>query len=374
MKVKIGSTLAADEKKAVQELGDALYQLPLEGGIFFCSSRYDLDRLGAELKNRFSCPLVGCTTAGEISPLGYQEGGIVGVSFSSAHLKMNSYLIRPLSEFTLRDAQVLGGKIGSEVSPAKEFAKERLFGFVLMDGLSVNQEQALAWLYHACEGIPLVGGSAADDFRFAETKVYWDGAFVSDAALFTVVATTLPFHTFKTQHFVPTDKKLVITAARPEKRTVSEINAEPAAEEYARTIGVAPEELNPTVFSQYPLTIRIGDEWYVRSIQKANEDGSLSFFCAIDTGLVLTLARGADFLTNLAGALRQAMAAVPHPGLILGCDCGLRKLEILETEIQKDVERVLEGTPFVGFSTYGEQFNAIHVNHTLTGIVIGERP
>ena len=62
---------------------------------------------------------------------------------------------------------------------------------------------------------------------------------------------------------------------------------------------------------------------------------------------------------------------VPNPQLIIGCDCILRKLEIIETGIQKDVEQLLRDIDFVGFSTYGEQFNAIHVNQTFSGVVIG---
>ena len=47
------------------------------------------------------------------------------------------------------------------------------------------------------------------------------------------------------------------------------------------------------VFATHPLVVRLGGAEYVRSIQKANPDGSLSFYCAIDEGLVLTLSRGA---------------------------------------------------------------------------------
>ena len=42
--------------------------------------------------------------------------------------------------------------------------------------------------------------------------------------------------------------------------------------------------------------VRLGGAEYVRSIQKANPDGSLSFYCAIDEGLVLTLSEGRDLL------------------------------------------------------------------------------
>jgi len=38
---------------------------------------------------------------------------------------------------------------------------------------------------------------------------------------------------------------------------------------------------------------------FVRSIQAANPDGSLTLFCAIEEGLVLRVARGANLVQNL---------------------------------------------------------------------------
>ena len=45
--------------------------------------------------------------------------------------------------------------------------------------------------------------------------------------------------------------------------------------------------------------LNIGGNWYIRSIAKVNEDFSLTFFCAIDSGLVLTIAKGNDIIQNL---------------------------------------------------------------------------
>ena len=35
------------------------------------------------------------------------------------------------------------------------------------------------------------------------------------------------------------------------------------------------------------------------------------------------------------------------------------------------MERELNKINFLGFSTFGEQYNAIHINQTLTGVVFG---
>ena len=59
------------------------------------------------------------------------------------------------------------------------------------------------------------------------------------------------------------------------------------------------------------------------------------------------------------------------PLLTMGCDCILRSLETQRDELREQVADVLERFETVGFATYGEQFNALHVNQTFTGVMIG---
>jgi hypothetical protein len=111
---------------------------------------------------------------------------------------------------------------------------------------------------------------------------------------------------------------------------------------------------------------------YVRSIQKANSDGSLTFFCAIEEGVVLRVGHGADLVENLEHAFADIHAAIGTPQLVLGCDCVLRKLEIVQDGLVDRVEAVCRDNNFIGFASYGEQYRGVHVNQTLTGIAIGE--
>ena len=369
--IKIGATILPDGKEAVADLLEKIGQPDMHSVLFFCSSLYDLDKLGLELKQQFPCLLVGCTTAGEISPNGYQEGGIVGISFSTHDLKLHSHTITPLNPFTLMDAQKIADSVRKELVFSEKLEKEKMFGVLLIDGLSILEEQVTSYIHSQFEGISMVGGSAGDDLQFKETKVYFDGKFLSNSATLALFETTLPFTVFKTQHFKPTKQKMVITEADPLQRVVSEINAEPAAQEYARILGIPITDLSPAIFSKHPLMIRIADNWQVRSIQKMNEDESLSFYCAIETGLVLTLSEGVDIISNLKSELNELTQSVPNPQLIIGFDCISRKLEIMEKGLAKEIVELLKDTNFVGFNTYGEQFNSVHVNQTLTGVIIG---
>ena len=151
-----------------------------------------------------------------------------------------------------------------------------------------------------------------------------------------------------------------------------EINGRPAAREFARLIDLKITELTPMIFATHPVVVRIGGQYFVRSIAKVNADESLTFFCAIDEGIVLTIAKGVDMVENLQQAFDQVRAAVGPPQLVLGCDCILRRMESEREGIKEKIGRIFSDNNVIGFATYGEQFNSMHVNQTFTGVAIGE--
>lgn len=369
--VKRGSSTNTDARAAVTELAGQIRQPGMSGAIFFCSSRYDLAELASAMAEEFDCPVAGCTTSGEIAPDGYCQHSLVGAGIASAEMKLYPRLLKPISAFGLEQARDLASGLKGQLTFADGFNSKNMFGLLLIDGMSMSEEQVVASLYHSFERVPLLGGSAGDDLDFKKTHVYFDGAFHEDAAVFTLFETTLPFTVFKTQHFEPTGAKLVITESDPPRRVVSEINGGPAAEEYARAVGLEIDELTPMIFSTHPVMLKIGGEYYVRSIQKVNPDGSLTFYCAIDNGLVLTVAEGVDLVANLEEQVAKLRGELGGINLIIGNDCILRRLEIFDKALQHRVQNVLAPCNFVGFSTYGEQYNAVHVNQTLTGVAIG---
>lgn len=371
--VKRGASVSPDPMQAVQEVHRAIHQADACLVILFVSSKYDLNALEDALKDVFPCPAIGCTTAGEItSNAGYMAGGLVGVSLASPELFVHPKLISPLSSFGLTEGEGLSRALRAELKLGGDFDPRKMFSLLLVDGLSMLEEQVVATLHRALSGLHLIGGSAGDDLSFQKTHVYFEGRFHTNAAVLSLFETSLPFVTFQTQHFEPTDSRLVITESDCASRTVTEINGGPAASEYAKAVGLEIAELNPQIFAAHPVMLRIGGQYYVRSIQKVNPDGSLTFFCAIDDGLVLTVGRGRQLVESLAESLATLREQLPTLKLILGCDCILRRLELQQKGLTEAAGQVLKDVDFVGFSTYGEQFNGIHVNQTLTGVALGE--
>lgn len=364
---------ATDARLAAREFHAGVMQPDTELVVFFCSSEYELDVLGGELRWLFGpVPVVGCTTAGEIGPAGYRERTLSGVSFPAGACTAVSGLLGDLQDFTMaRGHDFAQSLLQSLELRAPKADAANSFGFLLIDGLSIREEPVTRTLQTTLGDITLFGGSAGDDLKFAKTWVYHDGAFHSDAALMVLMATAFPFRIFKTQHFSSLDERLVVTEADTEHRLVKEINGLPAAQEYARLVGVEVEALEPGNFAAAPVVVLIDGTDYVRSIQKALPDGSLSFYCAIDEGLVLRVARGVDLVANLDKALAGIREELGEPQMVLACDCVLRNLEVSRNGTKPAVEAILQRNKAVGFSTYGEQYGGVHVNQTLTGIAFG---
>ncbi len=365
---KTSLTEVKDVSKAVDEISQQLSQNDLKAVLLFVSVDYDLDSLATSLSKSFSVPVFGCTTAGHIGPGGYRKRGLQVTGFYGSSVSVRVEVIQPLEK-----CQALVSDLGKKIEPIPLNSDMRRFGLLLVDGLSHMEERLTASLHHCFPDIPLIGGSAGDDLSFSKTFVFANGRFMTNSALLALFETDSPFAAFKFQHFVPTETMLVVTDALVEKRTVKEFNGEPAAQVYAQHLGLSVEELSPEIYSSFPVMLKLGTDYYVRSIQQCNDDMSLTFYCAIAEGIVLRLGKAVSPLETAEKAFADIQQLVPNTGLILGCDCILRRLEFENTSLSKQVGDLLTKNNVVGFSTYGEQFNALHMNQTFTGLAIGER-
>ncbi|MEM1448722.1 MAG: nitric oxide-sensing protein NosP [Planctomycetota bacterium] len=371
--VRRAATSARDPRTAASELAAALQPDSRELVVFFASPDYDPSALAPAIAEAFEgTRVIGCTTAGEFGPCGYREGSLSGFALDRDAFDVELVRLDGLKDMELHAGTgAMRSAIERMEGRGLSVDAEHCFAFMLVHGLSMREEALVSSLYVAMDGISLFGGSAGDNLDFGETLVFHGDRFVENAAVVALIRTKLPFEVFRTQHFDETEARMVITEADPLTRFVTEINGEPAADEYARAVGLELGELTPQVFATYPVLLRVGGETYVRSIAKVNDDGSLSFFCAIEPGTVLTVAKGGDLVATLETQLEEVRSRVGPPLLTIGCDCILRSLETQRDELREQVADVLERFETVGFATYGEQFNAMHVNQTFTGVMIG---
>ena len=363
---------ATDVEQVAQELARQLLHPYLGFVLFFCSAEYHLPDLAQALARSFGgIRLVGCTSAGEITPQGYGRNCVTAVGFDHRHFSIAAELIGEMEHFSLIDAQQMVERLASGCrSNALAPIKGHSFALTLLDGLSSREEMVLAALSAALGDIPHFGGSAGDDNYLTHTHVYFEGQFHSGAAVVVLINTWLEFEVFTTHHILPRQEKLVVTGADSASRRVYELNAEPAAEEYARHIGVPVSALDYRVFAAHPLAVRINDQYYVRAVQQVHPDLSLSFYCAVENGIVLTAMDPGPLLHNLQDLFDGLQARLGDLLLTIGCDCFLRRLELEGRDGLEQIGQFLREHRVMGFNTYGEQFNGMHINQTFTGVAI----
>jgi hypothetical protein len=339
--------------------------------VLFVTEPYPRAALAVELGRAWGQRLIGCTSAGNIGPNGFESAPVLAVALQGRDLAAHTLVIEPLSDLPRALERAL---------PALERALQTeawrdAFGLLLIDGLPMMEEPVAASLKSLLGGIPLIGGSAGGNPAAASTRteVLADGAFSADRATLTLVSTPVPFRVFRLHHYEAQETILVITAASPDRRLVHEINGQPAAAAIADAIGVEVAELGSDLFSMNPLVLRAGGESWVRSIAAPLPDGSLQFFAAIDTGAVLRPGRamGAESI------LRQRLESIRQDlgGSITGLfvlDCLLRRIEFSRSGTGDAIERALVEYPVAGFNTYGEQFDDFHMNQTMVGVAFGD--
>ena len=102
-----------------------------------------------------------------------------------------------------------------------------------------------------------------------------------------------------------------------------------------------------------------------------NPDGSLTFYCAIDSGVVLTVGQPLDRLSQLETLFDQIDSDVGGIDHVIAFDCVLNRIDAESRQLSGAVSQLYSRRGVVGFNTYGEQFRAAHINQTLSGLAIG---
>jgi hypothetical protein len=360
-------------RQMVSTIFDSFAGAKSELVMLFCSPQFHIAEVAAAVgAYGLDARVVGCTTAGEITPRGHRHDSIVGVSFDAEHFAASVKPIEHLVDFEI----AAGFAAARALLVEQELVQQRLdtphtFAMLINDSLAMREEAIVSAFGAALGHVPLVGGSAGTSPTVREPNMFLDGRVLENAALMLLISTDLDFRVFQTQHFKPLDQKVVVTKADPANRMVLEINAEPAAREYARLLGLQRDELTPQVFAAHPLVVRAGGRHYARAIQQVNEDDSLHFFCAIDEGIVLSIAESGNLVADLESLFVRLNHDLGPVEAVLGFDCILRYIEMEQGQMLGDIQRLLAANTVIGFNTYGEQFGTMHMSQTFTGIAFG---
>jgi PAS domain S-box-containing protein len=373
---------------------------PLSAVLVFASVHYDLEELLRGIHSVVGeTLLLGTTTAGEICD-GPQQESVVVVALASPYLKLRVGVGEGVSQDwrgALSQALSAPGIrpffSGGEDAIWPELARHGKSAFALLFSPG-NTRHADSRSYEILEELkrlsggqlPIFGGSSADDWRMEANYVLWGEHANPDSLLVAVFETQLCFGTALAHGFRPGPRQATVTRARGHE--VLELDSQPAAEVYARMLGMPQEELEGK-----HLTLTTGqpagspDPYGQHSINVASyftPQGGVRFSQPALEGTTLTIMEVDEGSLIAAGqeALRKALlrGQVGDPALVLVFSCALRT-RILGERMGEEItgmRDMVPGVPLVGFYSFGEQGLADdgvnrHNNEVITTLVLGRK-
>jgi hypothetical protein len=364
MSIKTAYSTESNPESAVARLKEELGDLDPKLVLYFASSVYDPGDISREMNEAFpGADTFGCTTAGEIVTGKMLKGSVVAMGMDEEVVAdMNLQIV---------------GDIDGEPDVAKAFAGfERHFlenpetmsihsyvGIILVDGLKMAEERIMDSIGDLTN-VFFIGASAGDDLKFSQTHVFANGKAYTNAALLALIKPKRGFDFLKTQSFRPRETKLTATKVREMERMVVEFNGKPAALAYAEAVGAESVETASDYFMTNPVGLYIGDEPYVRSPQRI-QDQNMIFYCNVLDGMELSVLEATDIVMDTKQALEEKLKSMSHVSGIVNFHCILRTLELEQKGMMESYGNIFSDIPTVGFSTYGEEFIG-HINQTST--------
>ncbi len=345
--------------------------------LFFADPKHDFAKIAEEVQQRFpDAVTAGCTTMGEIGPLGLTRGAVVGLALGSP-CRAAAVCVPDLGKLRFEDGPRLladlAAQLGHELGG---ISASRHVLLTLTDGLSGMEEILVASIGACLPTVPLVGGSAGDGTRFQQTLVAMNGRARQGAAVVLLLEPGVPFHAFQMHHYRPGSGRVVVTRAEPKRRIVSGLNGRPAATVLSELFGVPVEVLArggaPEV-QRYGIQLgfHVGDTYYMRSIMTLQGD-DLLLGGAVEEGSILSVMHAGDIVEATREGVAEAQRVLQgEPAVMLAFNCGGRLLEAENRGVLSEFSRAICPFPCVGFTTYGEQFGSMQVNHTLTALLLG---
>ena len=273
---RVGATDSPDPMKAAEILFETIHQEDSALTVVFCSTEYDLEEMNKALVSTFGdTPLIGCTSAGEITPDGYKHGTLTGFSFPGAGFTAVSAKIDSLTDFEISSGlQMTKDLIADLEAKQPKIGPGDTFAFLMIDGLSCSEEPIVSSIYSALEDIPLFGGSAGDGLNFNRTFVFHEGAFHTNSAVLTLVRTHNPFKVFKTNHLTATGKKMRLTKPDPKPPPVPKSTPNPADHKHPPLKGLAKNRRPPRSTAPTPGAVKVAGRHNRRTTKHSTRHGA----------------------------------------------------------------------------------------------------
>lgn len=327
--------------------------------LVFASMVHDFDRLLAGIRSvTGETPLIGCSTAGEISS---DAAGTLGVSITILGGSFDIEVVASPIDNDLFAAASRAAECGEAVVD-----REHRVLLMLSDGLAGDQQEVVRGAY-ATLGVtvPLVGGCAGDDLAMTRTYQFLNGEVLQDSIVAASIASDAPLGIGARHGWRSVGEAMVVTQSLGP--IVSELDGTAALDAYGTRLNLGPEILkNSGAFTDFALTHPLGIQHHgleeVRFVTGADVvDGSIFCNAEIPQGGLVWIMEGDhdSVLAGTAESIQDALAPLDgaDPIGILAFDCVARRKVLGDDKLQQELGLIAggaNGAPVSGFYTYGE--------------------
>lgn len=329
----------------------------------FSSIRYDHKKLLKGIRDVIKdSPLVGCTTGGEITSEGPQNGSVVVSAIKSKGAKIVIGKVEKISKNLRKSGEDFGSNLTKDIPPEMGGT---IFAFP--DGLSGNMTELVRGIYDSIHPtIDLVGGGAGDEWNFERTYQFFNDSVLTDSIVGVYINTDIQCGYGVRHGFYPVGEPFLVTKAKG--NILYELNQKPALDAYLEYFGLSKDEKGKEKLGAmkeanfYPLGVPIWrEEYQIVHLNYKNINGSITCANEIPENSIVRIMKTTkeDLLNATRLAVNQAISMIKGKN-IRACfifDCVSRPLLLEESTADeiKIVRDILgDKVPIAGFYTYGE--------------------
>ncbi len=310
-------------------------------------------------------PMVGGTTAGEISTSGFSTESVVIMALSSDVLGFVTGIGLNMRQDETACGVALAEDLGNKIP-----TKEALSLLIFPDGMGGDGVKVIEGLHSVMgAGFEIVGGYLGDGEDFGTTYQYYDGNVYTDSIPGLLVRGKESFRTGigVRSGFESIGNRFWCTES--EGNVVKKFDNAAALDLYTEFLGEERSQRLPGVCLEYPFglideKVSIGGKEYFQlrcGLAVDHEKKTITLAASIPEGgaITLTTASRGDIINGAEMAAAQAKESLEGatPKAILMFSCVGRKL-VLGRRTREEVaavKKVLgEDVPLIGFYTYGE--------------------
>lgn len=356
--------------------------------IVFSSSKFDQKEMLSGVKEvSKDVPLIGCSTAGEITSAGAAEGSVAVMAIQSDSV-----------DFTIgKGGDLKTGVREAGVQLAKDItgrAKDKVNCLLMLtDVLNGNGAEVVRGIQDILGSDALiVGGAAGDDFSFKQTFEYYNDDISSSTVVGVGLSGNVGIGIGVRHGWVSIG--MPMKATKSEGAVLKELDGRPAVSIYEDYFGKKAEELREEPLAKLAITYPLGmsvegsDELLIRDPITVDAEGAITCAAEIPEGAEVRLMIGSKEEAIVAAkdaaqkALAQLSGKTPRVAIIFNCIARRKLFGRYANDEITAIQGILgKDVPVIGFYTYGEiapigesadeLFSRFH-NETAVVMVIGD--